>query len=665
MLAALTMSLPFRPPAVPLVTHTPFFSCWSAADRLTDRWPTHWTGGTHAMLGLVRVDGKIYRWMGPNPWLGEDTEIPALAQTSVRVLATRTLYSFEGAGIRLEVEFCSPLLPDNLEALGRPATYLTLSHASLDGKPHEVDAYVDWSGEWVVQEPSQKVAAPRHRLQGMELLSMRAVGDEPLSRSGDQIRISWGTLYVAGPGEGWIAGHSRARLAFLEGKGLPDDDLRFPRPAKDDWPVLALTTPLRSPQTFIVALDEEYGVEYLRRRLRPYWNRNEIGAAAMLRQAADEAAALRQKCREFDERLWKELEETGGEEYALIGSLAYRQCLAGHTLAADLDGDLLMFSKENTSNGCIATVDVTFPASPFFLHFNTEMLKAQLRPILEYASLPRWPFDFAPHDLGTHPLANGQVYGGGEKTEEDQMPVEESANMLLMVAAVCRKEGGTEFAQPYASLLSRWAGYLEREGLDPANQLCTDDFTGHLAHNANLSIKAIVALAAYGELAASLGESSAGEKYRKLSKEWAAEWMKKADDGDHTRLAFDRAGTWSQKYNLFWDRLLGTGLFPESLYRSELAWYRGHMNRHGFPLDNRADFTKVDWELWCAALAQDRSEFDAMVKPVYLWLHETPSRVPFSDWYETKTGEARSFAARTVVGGVFAPMLLRRGLPKR
>lgn len=659
------MSMTFRPPAVPLVTHTPFFSCWSAADRLTDRWPTHWTGGTNAMLGLVRVDGKVYRWMGPSPWLGEGNDLPALEQTGLRVTATRSLYSFEGAGIRLHVEFCSPLLPDNLEVLARPATYLTLTHEPLDGRTHAVEAYVDWSGEWVVEDPSQKVAAARHRLGGHQVLSMRAVADEPLSRSGDRIRISWGTLFVAGPGDGWVAGHGRSRGAFLKGQQVEDDDLRFPRRASDDWPVLALTVPLDRPRTLVVALDEEWGVEYLRRKLRPYWNRNEIGAAAMLRAAIEDASQIRKACEAFDQTLWTELAAIGGEEYAQIGSLAHRQCLAGHTLAEDLDGDLLMFSKENSSNGCVATVDVTFPASPFFLLLSPEMLKAQLRPILEYASLSRWPFDFAPHDLGTHPLANGQVYGGGEKTVEDQMPVEESANMLLMVAAVCRQERSVEFARPYAALLAKWASYLEREGLDPANQLCTDDFTGHLAHNANLSIKAIVAVASYAGLARDLGDPSSGDRLAGLAGTWAKEWMRMAGDGDHTRLAFDRPGTWSQKYNLFWDRLMGTNLFPESLYRSELDWYRARTNRFGFPLDNRAAFTKTDWVLWCAAFAADRAEFEAMVHPVYTWLNESPSRVPFTDWYETETGEARSFAARTVIGGVLAPMLMRRGLPSR
>lgn len=659
----LAMAADFRPPSVPLVTHTPFFSCWSAADKLTDRWPTHWTGGTNAMLGLVRIDGKVYRWMGPNPNLPGKTEIPALEQASLRVTATRSIYTFRGGGIELTVEFCSPLIADDLDLLARPVTYLTLNQKATDGKAHSVTSYVDWTGEWVVEDTSQKIVAARHRLGKLEALSLRAADQRPLHRSGDRIRVDWGTLYVAGPGDGWIAGHAAARGAFVGGTKPEADDMRFPRAADDDWPVVAMTSEIGSdPQTFLIAYDEDEAMQFFKRPLRPYWNRREIGPTKMLLDASISIPAARQRSAVFDERLWKALDDAGGPEYAQMGSLAYRQCLAGHSLAEDLDGDLLMFSKENTSNGCIATVDVTFPASPFFLALNPGLLKAQVKPILEYASMPRWKFDFAPHDLGTHPLANGQVYGGGEVGEENQMPVEESANMLLMVAALCRQDKSGEFARPFASTLEKWAGYLEREGLDPDNQLCTDDFTGHLAHNANLSIKAICALRAYGEIAGLLGQKDTSSKYASMAKKLAGQWMKMAVEGDHTVLAFDKPGTWSQKYNLFWDKLLGYNLFPESLYRSELAWYKKKSNRFGLPLDNRAGFTKTDWLIWCASLAPTKSDFEGFASPVYQWLSKTPSRVAFTDWYETEGGETRGMHSRTVIGGIFAQLLMARGL---
>ncbi len=232
-----------------------------------------------------------------------------------------------------------------------------------------------------------------------------------------------------------------------------------------------------------------------------------------------------------------------------------------------------MLSKENFSNGCIGTVDVTYPAAPLFLLFNVELLKAQVTPILDYGKSPRWKFPFAPHDLGQYPLANGQVYGGGEQTEKDQMPVEECGNMLLLVAAICRADGNAEYAKTYWPLLTRWAEYLEDKGLDPENQLCTDDFAGHLAHNTNLSLKAIVAIGGYSQMCQALGKNDEAASFRTSAKEMTTRWIKMAKDGDHYRLAFDKPGTWSQKYNLVWDKLLGLDLFPSDVARTEEVGY--------------------------------------------------------------------------------------------
>ncbi len=166
----------------------------------------------------------------------------------------------------------------------------------------------------------------------------------------------------------------------------------------------------------------------------------------------------------------------------------------------DADGSILFMPKENFSNGSIDTVDVFYPSSPLFLLMNTQLLRGSVEPILQYASMSRWPFAYAPHDLGTYPLANGQTYGGGEKSDRDQMPVEESGNMLLLVTGIARAEGNAALAQKYWPLLTKWAEFLRDKGLDPENQLCTDDFAGHLARNANLSLKAIEALGGYSVL---------------------------------------------------------------------------------------------------------------------------------------------------------------------
>src|SRR5579863_1507136 len=75
-----------RPPAVPLVACDPYFSIWSPADKLSDTDTTHWNGWKRRIASLVQVDGKSFRLMGAEP-----ADLPALPQTSLQVLPTRTI----------------------------------------------------------------------------------------------------------------------------------------------------------------------------------------------------------------------------------------------------------------------------------------------------------------------------------------------------------------------------------------------------------------------------------------------------------------------------------------------------------------------------------------------------------------------------------------------
>ncbi|MCC6728651.1 MAG: DUF4965 domain-containing protein [Chthonomonadales bacterium] len=661
----------FRAPAVPLVAHDPYFSVWSMADRLTDDWPRHWTGAPRALCGMARIDGHAFRFCGPAP-----AEVEAMPQTLLQITPTRTTYAWEAAGVRLGLTFLSPLLPQDLDVLSRPVTYLTWGVRSVDGRPHHVELYLDASAEWAVNTPDQPVVWGRHVLPGLDVLWCECEEQPTLRKQGDNLRIDWGRFYVAAVREKGlrqaIAGHGVARGAFAKDGALPEaDDARLPRPANDDWPVLATALDLGAvgpepvSRRVLLAYDDLYSIELMGRHLRPYWRRNGMAARDLLARAAADHDDVAARCTELDHEMTADLCRAGGTGFAHLAILSYRQCLAASKLAADASGAPLLFAKENFSNGCIATVDVIYPACPLFLLLSTQLLRAQLTPLLDYAASAAWPFPFAPHDLGTYPKANGQVYGGGSRTEDDQMPVEESGNMLIMLAAMARADGTADYALRYWPTLERWAAYLLEKGMDPENQLCTDDFSGHLAHNANLSIKAIVALAAFAQMSDLAGHAAEAARYRAAARGMAAEWVRRADDGDHYRLAFDKPGTWSQKYNLVWDRLLCLDLFPPEVARAEMRAYRARLGPYGLPLDSRGEYTKLDWQVWSATLTGDREDQDAILGPIARFVAETPDRVPLTDWYWTQDARKAGFQARSVVGGVFLPLLADRDAWRR
>ena len=653
---------PLRPPAVPLVVHDPYFSIWSCADKLTDNWPRHWTGAINAMCSMVRIDGKTYRIMGPQP-----ADVPAMEQVSVIVTPTHTCYLFKADGVRLLLVFLTPTLPHDLDVLARPVTYVDWHFRAEDKKPHTVSLYHDNSAELVVNEPRQNVSWSRPEVEGLTVLRIGSKDQPVLQKAGDDLRIDWGHLHLAAPASEkpsmCITGHEKSRQAFAKDGRLPEaDDTRMPRAANDDWPVTACMFDLGEidqPESrgLMLAYDNEYSIEYLGTKLRPYWRRNGMDMEKLLKTADKEHRDLEKRCQQFDRDFLTDAHRVGGRGYCWLCALAYRQAIGAHKLVATPDGRPMLFGKECFSNGCIGTVDVIYPAAPIFMLLSNDLLKALVTPVFDYAATPRWKFPFAPHDLGTYPKANGQVYGGGERTEENQMPVEESGNMLIIAAVISQLDGNTKYAERYWPQLERWAAFLKEKGLDPANQLCTDDFAGHLAHNANLSIKAIVALGAYAKMCNMAGRKEQAAEYRQTAEEFARQWIKMADDGDHYRLAFDRPGTWSQKYNLVWDKLLGLHLFPPEVAAKEIAFYKTKLNRFGLPLDNRAGYTKTDWEVWTATLADSRADFDTLMRPVYDFVSHTPQRVPLTDWYETKDARMVGFQARPVIGGVFIKML--------
>ncbi|MEP6597909.1 MAG: DUF4965 domain-containing protein [Actinomycetota bacterium] len=144
---------------------------------------------------------------------------------------------------------------------------------------------------------------------------------------------------------------------------------------------------------------------------------------------------------------------------------------------------------------------------PVWLYLDPAYLALILAPLLEYAENGGWPKPFAEHDLGSsYPNATGHNDGN-----EEDMPVEESANMLIMTAACLERADSTTaraFGTAHYPILKQWADYLVANALDPNLQNQTDDFTGFVAHSVNLALKGIVGIAAMGKVAGIAGQSA-------------------------------------------------------------------------------------------------------------------------------------------------------------
>ncbi len=639
-----------RPSAYPLISIDPFTSAWSRTDNLADSSVTHWTGKDFPLLGIIEVDGKPYRFMGAT----NDARFAEKAlQTSVNVQATRTIYSFNcGGKISLKLVFAAPLMLDNLELLSRPVNYISYEVESSDGCKHDVRVYIEAAPNWALNTPEQKSRAAVSKEAGLSIAKIGSVDQKILGRKGDNVRIDWGWFCLASNKDtASVAAASPEKLRdiFLSHKPF-ETDSQF----VDNGSVAICDNlgSVNSAQSFaMLGYDDVYSIRYFGKNLRPYWNRSgQKTIESALASAAGEFDSLMRECRRFDKSLYSEAMRAGGEKYAQLCAVAYRQAISAHKLVLAPNGNLMFFSKENFSNGSIGTVDVTYPSIPLFLRYNPELVKALVNFIFDYSESGRWGKPFPAHDVGTYPIAEGQTY-------TKDMPVEEAGNMLIICAAIANAEGNAEYAKLHWNALSAWADYLVQFGLDPAEQLCTDDFAGHFAHNANLSVKAILGIASYAKLASMLGLDGISKKYFYIAKNMAEKWEKMANDGDHYKLTFDKPGTWSQKYNMVWDRLLGLDIFPQKIIGKEIAYYLKKQNIYGLPLDNRQTYSKSDWIIWTATLAGNKNTFEKFVEPLWKFYNETVDRVPMSDWYFTDKPKYRGFIARSVVGGYFIKLL--------
>ena len=654
-------------PAYPLWVIDPMFSVWSKTDALNGGETVFWTGLEHRAYGFVRYNGKTYCFLGRR-----DGAAP-LEQTDVKITAFSTDYVFRGEGFTLKVSFVSPLLPKDLKVLSCPVCYTEYEVFPDGDLPSDFSVAIALDEEFCYNGERAWVVGGVLPLKGYEAAYFTRGRNMVLSDTSDCVAPDWGDVYIAAE-ESWLISDAGVNLYIAEGKA------EYIRKDCERLYILGINRARKG--YFMTAFDDKVSIFYFGEWLKCYFFEGGKTIVDAMDFSRKEHDAILQACADFDAELRADCEKIGRDYYTLACA-AVRQAIGAHKLVKTSKGELLFLSKENNSNGCIGTADVSYPSIPMFLLYNPELVNAMMRGIYDFAKMPVWNYDFAPHDVGTYPWCAGQVYGTAYREDKYccgmfstgasprtnqmlyvrpaasnayNMPVEECGNMLIMTAAALAAGADRSLAKKNFPLLKKWVKYLEKFGLRPDNQLCTDDFAGHLAGNVNLSVKALVGIESFAIVCKMLGKEELAAEYEGRAKDFAARF-KASVGGGVMPLAYGQSDTYSLKYNILFDKLFGFDLIGQEICERETAYYIEKNERYGVPLDTRETYTKADWILWAAALTDDREKAEALYLPVVRYLRESSTRVPFGDWYYARRGDIVHFINRSVVGGIFAPLL--------
>lgn len=632
-----------RLPAYPLITIDPYMSIWSMSDKLYDSDTVLWCGIRKRLTGHITVDGEKFRFLGKSSH-------PAVEQKNVNVTPLITGYIFKVKDVEFSVEFYTPLFLDDLHLLSSPCSYIEYKILNSEIN-HDIKIDIALNEEFCYDGTKKIVQSKTSNINNISCAVMGRKYQSPLSKTGDGVSADWGRFYIAG-GECTNKIDNNCEICSSH----------------------ILDCRSNSSSFNIIAFDDIYSIEYFGKKLKGLWTEKFENITTAISYFFKNKNEMYRKALEWNSRIINDGKKFG-ENFNFITTCAFRQVLAAHKLVRAENGKLLYFSKECFSNGCINTVDVSYPSVPLFLLYAPSLVEGMMNGICEFARLDLWKeFDFAPHDLGQYPVANGQVYALAEKYNkkrkelykcsnsdiynfEFQMPVEESANMLIMSYAYTLFSKSTSFIAENIDLLGRWAKYLLEQGVELEHQLCTDDFAGASSKNVNLAIKSCIALRCYHEICNNLGIKTT-TNYKNKSIENAKKLCELSGKNGYLNFSIDDDNTWSLKYNLVWDLVFKFGLFDKSVFEKESEKYEQEINKYGVPLDYRNVFTKTDWLIWSSCLDITGKNIKVFSECLAKFLKETPDRCCFTDCIMTDSGKKWGMEHRSVQGGLWMPLLL-------
>ncbi|KAK4692612.1 hypothetical protein P7C71_g4630, partial [Lecanoromycetidae sp. Uapishka_2] len=588
-----------------------------------------------------------------------------------------------------------------------PFSYLDVVVTSSDGAAHDVQLYTDITAEWVSADRTaiaqwdfgvtadSSTATSKRTLDTRQNVSNSTTSTKVSNVDGTtggiayhrfyrQTQLLWSeTLDQTDYGYWYWATDNVANLTFESGI---DDDVRAAfttngvlantndtnyRAINDSYPTFAFAVDLGSVDAssvstlFTLGLAQESAIQFDGASgnvsvpsLWTSYYATELDALAFFHDDYATAAGL---ATTFDNTVSGDSNAAGGMDYVTLTSLAARQAFASTQLAGTTDTPYL-FLKEISSDGNVQTVDVIFPFHPILVYTNPTLLKLLLDPLFVNQESGQYPNAYSMHDLGTHyPNATGHPLGNDE-----QQPLEECGNMLIMTLAYAQRANDTAYLTQHYKILDQWTQYLIEEALIPANQISTDDFAGSLANQTNLALKGIIGIEAMAVIANLTGNDATGANYTNIAHDYITQWQTLgiASDADppHTTLAYGMNDTHGLLYNLYAEKELALDLVPQAVYDMQSAFYPTVNEQYGVPLDTRHDYTKSDWQMFVAAIASTNTT-SMFISDIANWINDTPTNRAMSDLYDATGGDYGlipnlTFTARPVVGGFFSLLAL-------
>lgn len=671
---------PVRPPSVPLAVRSPYLSTWLPATDLTAATPQFWFGSTRGFAGMVRIDGHVYWWAGKPPASGT----PA-TQTSLQVTATRSIFTLTAGGVELTAEWLSPIEPGDLKRESAPLALLTVSVKAADGNSHDVQLYADITGEWASSDETATITWKTTRTARNRYWSVQLRTQQPLTEFSQMAQ--WGTAIWGTPRSARLtyqSGRASAVRRRFEATGSLTDasDPRF-RPIGDNQPVFAfahdLGTVNASQRTtnFTIGHVRSPLVSYGKDRtpLRPLWTRYWPGWPAMADFFLADAGAARSRAITLDAKIESSATAAAGIGYSAMCALAARQCYGGIELAIGPHGRPWLMGKEISSDGDVNTVDIFSQAYLMWLWLDPGIIPLEMEPILDWCASPGWQdaslwkkipswrngrHRYCAHHLGVYPVAHGLAPGHGE-----QMPIDESAAMLIMAASYARKVGAAAarpFLKQWKLLWTQWAEYLLTQVPTPAQQLTTDDWVPKPYRDpkggVNLGIKAIIGLAAAAQIAGHIGDTANAARWSKAATDNVQPWVTRSQNSPGGYLNWEQGdkGTWTTVYHAYYEQVIGEKLVPEHVKKTQADFYTTKLQAYGLPQQTGShNIAKVAWNVFISAWLSAYPVAADMLNRDVAYINDTPSLVPYGDRYDTTTAvEATGVKAHPTLGAVFA-----------